>query len=138
MSRVYTEKVVFDVAAGTAAYINSFARSLASTRVTTGFVPAPGTSLLDLFLNLFDTSDPYTPEEVEITATWSVATEMLHADDYRGFKLHIIRGGFLAQWPPPAIWAETVDWHPLPQNNPRHRRKCVNVRSRKAGASSGE
>lgn len=137
MSRVYTDQVILDVCQGVSAYINSFQRALASTRVTTGFVPAPGTSLLDLFLGLFDTSDPYSPEEMAITATWSVS-QMGHSTDYDKFRLHLISGRFLAQWPTPIQWVQQKTWNPLTQNNPRHRRKNVNIRTRKSGASSGE
>lgn len=134
MSRVYTEKVIEDVCIGTAAYIWQFYKALGSTRIDFEAPPTFGGSLLDFFLNVFGSSDPYIAEEVEITESWS-QFDVWHNVDTR---LHLIPLRFKADWPPPQQWAKQIDWGALSQNNPRFRRKCVNIRTRKAGASSGE
>ena len=127
MSRVYTDKIIRDVAIGTAAYINSFQRALASTRISFEAPPTFGGSLLDFVLNVFGSSDPYIAEEVAITASWSISdgSQWLGTDfgssGNKSVRTHLIPTAFKASWPPPAVWAQTVDWHPLTQDNPRHR-----------------
>lgn len=143
MSRVYTENILVDVALGTASYIAAFQKSLASTRIDVPNSLGPGTTLLDFFLNVFDTSDPFLPEEVAITAAWSLSdgSQFFGAESGNEFqygaRLHLISPSFKASWPPPQVWVKTVNWGPLSQNAPRHRH-FGRYRTRKAGASSGE
>lgn len=124
MSRVYTEKVVNDVVQGTAAYIWEFFGALAETRLEIAATPGFGGSLLDFFLNVLGTSDPYIEQEIAITKSWS-QWDVWHTVDEPSSLLaprtHKIPLSFKAEWPPPQQWAAGIDWHPLSQNSARHR-----------------
>jgi hypothetical protein len=127
VSRVYTEKVIVDVAAGTASYIFQFYSALASTRLPPEIDPSFGGSVLDYFLVVYGTSDPFLVEELAITESWSQWDEWRDVDS----ELHQIPGSFKEDWPPPQAWAQSVDWNPLSQSSGRRRLHCVNIRTRK-------
>lgn len=121
MSRVYTERSI-RIAANTAAlYAESFLRALPETRNRSAFAPNPGTTLVELFLNLFGESDPYLPAEVQILRNWNVSDyEFPRGEDP---KLHTFTKAFKDRWPPPARWVreklKTDFFEPLPQNSLR-------------------
>lgn len=130
MSRVYTAKSVVQAVDGTAGYVQQFLRSLPSTRIAFGLVPAPGTTLVELFLNLFDTSDPYTAEEVELLKSWLVLPPGKTLDSLESnYKLHAFPSTFAGSFLPPRAWAEfrlrsdPEAFAPLPQSSARVYRK---------------
>lgn len=121
MSRVFTEESVAAACAATAGYVGAFAKAIAQTRIAFDQIPSPGTSLVDLFLNLFDTSDPYLQEEWTLLQSW-VAAERWSVL-FGNSKLHLIPDQFKAAWPPPKTWAREKirkgEFAPLPQNSAR-------------------
>jgi hypothetical protein len=123
VSRVYTTKSVIDCAEKTARYCGIFLAALPETRIAFEELPNPASSLLDLLLSIFGTSDPYTPEEVTIAGSWTAWDAWRKVDS----KLHIIPIAFKAKWLPPKAW---IRWKiqndpnflgPLPQSSNRIR-----------------
>lgn len=127
MSRVYTERSIRLAVGTTAIYCSSFLKALPGARISFPGTTGPGTSLLELFLNLFDTSDPYLAKEVEIFHDWVFSSKdfPLRDSSVADSRLHAFTKKFEADWPSPAAWARgkleyaPEFFEPLPQNSPR-------------------
>lgn len=129
VSRVFTEASIRLAWNTGAAYAEGFLGALQGQRISGAYTPSPGSTLLELFLNLFDTSDPFLAAEVVILHSWLASTSGWGAPalSTRGDsgKLHSLTPEFKAQWPPPAERVKQIlreqpgFFNPLSQDRPR-------------------
>lgn len=127
MSRVYTQRSIRLAVGTTALYCSSFLKALPGARIAFDGIPSPGTTLVELFLSLFDTSDPYLEKEVEIFHDWLISTKdfPLRDSTVANSRLHAFTKKMEADWPSPTAWARgkleyaPEFFEPLPQNSRR-------------------